>query len=84
MFDSLQPVLQYMIFPLQFAYLYSYYPSGSIREIAADLEARWKVNHLKEAEDSFARVAKEGQKAAGPSFFQKAETPKTVLAAKKD
>lgn len=79
----LQPFLQYVIFPFQFAYLYSYYPSGSIREIAADLEAKWKVNHKIEAEEMFARVEKEGQQAAGPSFFQKAETPLTVMQAKK-
>jgi hypothetical protein len=78
-----------MIFPLQFAYLYSYYPSGSIREIAKDLEARWKESHRKEAEEEFTRVEKEGQNAAGPSFFQKAEspsakTPLTVMAAKRN
>jgi len=79
-----KPVLQYMIFPLQFAYLYSYYPSGSIREIAADLEKKWKAKHVEEAEDAFALVREEGQQISGPSFFQKAETPQTVLAAKKD
>ena len=79
----LQPLLQYVIFPVQFAFLYSYYPSGSIREIAAELEARWKVNHKLEAEKAFARVEEEGQQVAGPSFFQKAETPLTVMAAKK-
>ena len=73
-----------MIFPLQFAYLYSYYPSGSIREIAADLEKKWKTTHIEEAEDAFAAVKEDGVKISGPSFFQKAETPQTVLAAKKD
>jgi len=72
-----------MIFPLQFAYLYSYYPSGSIREIAAELKEKWTTKHVEEAEDAFALVREEGQKAAGPSFFKKAETPETVLAAKK-
>lgn len=78
-----QPLLQYVIFPFQFAYLYSYYPSGSIREIAADLEAKWKITHEQEAEKAFALVEEEGQRVAGPSFFQKAETPLTVMAAKK-
>lgn len=78
-----KPILQYMIFPLQFAYLYSYYPSGSIRDIAADLKEKWKVRHVEEAEDAFALVREEGQKAAGPSFFKTAETPEAVLAAKK-
>ena len=67
---------------MQFAYLYSYYPSGSIREIAKELEAKWKVNHLKESEDMFAKVAREGQQVAGPSFFQKAETPEPAMAKK--
>jgi zeaxanthin epoxidase len=79
-----QPVLQYMIFPLQFAYLYSFYPSGSIGEIAAELEQKWRIQHQDDAEDAFALVKEEGQKIAGPSFFKKAEIPATVLAAKKD
>lgn len=73
-----------MIFPLQFAYLYSYYPSGSIKEIAAELEEKWKAKHREEAEDAFALVKEEGQTISGPSFFQKAELPETVLAAKKN
>lgn len=78
-----KPVLQYVIFPAQFAFLYSYYPSGSIREVAADLEKKWEVKHREDAEDSFALVKEEGQKVSGPSFFQKAEQPATVMAAKK-
>jgi hypothetical protein len=72
-----------MIFPLQFAYLYSYYPTGSIREVAEELEKKWKTKHMMEAEDAFAVVREEGQRTAGPSFFQKAEIPATVLAATK-
>ena len=87
-------MLQYAIFPLQFAYLYSYYPSGKMPEIAADLEAKWKKTHFKDAESAFDRVAVEGQSAAGPSFFKKAEisspvfstsdAPATVLSAKNE
>ena len=72
-----------MIFPLQFAFLYSYYPSGEIREIAKELEDKWKITHEKEAEDAFALAREEGVTSSGPSFFQKAELPETVLAAKK-
>lgn len=68
-----QPVLQYAIFPMQFAYLYSYFPSGPMREIAADLETKWRTRHFEASEDEFARVATEGQSAAGPSFFKAAE-----------
>mmetsp|Transcript_1855 Transcript_1855/g.2557 ORF Transcript_1855/g.2557 Transcript_1855/m.2557 type:complete len:590 (+) Transcript_1855:91-1860(+) len=81
-----KPVLQFLIFPVQFAYLYSYYPSGSMGDLPAKLEAKWKAEHEKSAEIEFARVAKEGQKSAGPSFFQKAnaELSNTVLQAKKN
>jgi len=68
-----KPILQYVIFPLQFAYLYSYYPTGSMKEIAADLEEKWRTKHFEASEEVFARVATEGQTASGPSFFKKAE-----------
>lgn len=67
-----------------------------MKELAAVLEERWKANHFKTAEEAFERVAVEGQSAAGPSFFKKADIPTpvpktgskekipaTVLAAKK-
>ena len=80
-----QPILQFVIFPLQFAYLYSYHPSGSMKELPAELEKRWKVQHFNDAEAAFKRVAIEGQAAAGPSFFQKSkDIPLTVLQAKKN
>lgn len=79
-----QPILQYAIFPLQFAFLYWYHPSGSIRETAAKLKAEWKEKHMEEAEDAFDLVREEGQKVGGPSFFQKAEEIKeTIMAATK-
>mmetsp|Transcript_35522 Transcript_35522/g.95340 ORF Transcript_35522/g.95340 Transcript_35522/m.95340 type:complete len:633 (-) Transcript_35522:611-2509(-) len=37
-----KPLLQYVIFPAQFAYLYSYYPSGSMGDLPAELDAKWK------------------------------------------
>ena len=67
-----KPLLQYAIFPAQFAYLYSFHPTGRMDEISEKLESRWKVEHFKTAEEAFERVEKEGQKAAGPSFFEKA------------
>jgi len=73
-----KPLLQYVIFPGQFAYLYSYYPSGSMGNLPADLEAKWQTKHFEDAESAFAEVAKSGQKSSGPSFFQKAETKETV------
>jgi len=79
-----KPVLQYAIFPMQFAYLYSYYPSGSMRETAAALEAVWKEKHLKSAEEAFARADEGFVRETGPSFFKKAEIPATVLQAKKE
>jgi zeaxanthin epoxidase len=71
-----KPLLQYVIFPLQFAYLYSYHPTGNIAETAAALEAVWKEKHFKDAEAVFAEVeAGTLDLSAGPSFFQKAEIP---------
>jgi len=79
-----KPVLQFVIFPAQFAYLYSYYPSGNMKETAAALEGTWRVKHKESAEAAF-QMSDEGyQRATGPSFFQKAELPETVLAAKRD
>ena len=77
----LQPFLQYVIFPAQFAFLYSYYPSGRMPEIAESLEARWKVQHEIDAEAEFKAKEDGFVRKSGPSFFQKVET---VLAAKKD
>lgn len=84
-FMQTQPVLQYLIFPAQFAFLYSYHPSGNMGGLPADLEAKWERNHIKNAEEAFARVAEEGQSTAAPSFFKIAETenvaePETVAA----
>ena len=69
----MQPLLQYAIFPAQFAYLYSYFPTGKMGDLPKKLEAKWKIQHEKDAEAAFAKVASEGQKSAGPSFFRKAE-----------
>lgn len=79
-----KPVLQYAIFPMQFAYLYSYYPSGSMRETAKALEAVWKERHFNEAEATFAQKDEGFVRVTGPSFFQKAEISSTVMQAKKD
>jgi zeaxanthin epoxidase len=92
---SFQPVLQYVIFPLQFAYLYSYHPTGSMKSLPAKLEQRWRETHKASAENAFSRVNKEGQSAQVPSFFQKgaddtinafqkSRAPATVMSAKKD
>lgn len=74
-----KPILQYAIFPAQFAYLYSYYPTGSMGDLPAALEEKWKKSHKEGAEAAFVRVAEEGQEVGKPSFFKIAET---VLAAK--
>jgi zeaxanthin epoxidase len=71
-----------MIFPAQFAYLYSYHPTGNIKETAAALEAKWREQHFKDSEAAFARVAVEGQKVTMPSFFQREKD--LVLQAQKD
>lgn len=81
-----KPLLQYVIFPAQFAYLYSFYPTGSMEGLPAKLEETWKLKHKESAEDAFALAKEEGVVSKGPSFFQKAEVsaPATVLQAKKE
>lgn len=80
-----KPILQYVIFPLQFAFLYSYYPSGRMDDLAKELKDRWLVTHKESAEAAFTRAAQDGFIfESGPSFFQKSEQPETVLAARKD
>ena len=79
-----KPILQYVIFPLQFAFLYSYYPSGRMDEIAKSLNERWQTEHKASAEAAFNRAAEGFVYESGPSFFQKSEQSETVLAARKD
>lgn len=80
-----KPVLQYLIFPAQFAYLYSYHPTGSMRETAKALEAAWKEKHYQESEVTFAKAQEDGfVRASTPSFFQNAKMFSTILQAKKD
>jgi zeaxanthin epoxidase len=69
-----KPLLQYVIFPAQFAYLYSYYPSGRIEETSKALEESWKTKHFEGAEAAFAAADAGYVREAAPSFFQKAET----------
>jgi len=68
-----KPLLQYLIFPLQFLFLYSYHPSGGMGELPKRLEAEWRERHRKGAEEAFAKAAKGQSRAAAPSFFAKAE-----------
>ena len=82
-----KPLLQYLIFPAQFAYLYSYHPTGNMNDVPALLEAKWKETHFESSEKAFERVAKDGQIESGPSFFQKSaisEKPATVLTSQKE
>jgi len=69
-----KPLLQYIIFPAQFLFLYSYHPSGGMGDLPKRLEAAWQERHRENAEEVFAKVAKEGQKSAGPSFFEAANS----------
>lgn len=51
-------------------------------DIPSILEEKWKEQHKKDASAAFARVEKEGQQVAGPSFFQAAKDTATALQAK--
>lgn len=68
-----KPFLQYVIFPAQFAFLYSYHPTGNMGSLPGELAERWQKKHVEDAEAEFVRVEREGQRSAGPSFFKKAE-----------
>lgn len=54
-----KPVLQYLVFPAQFAFLYAFAPSGRMGALPAQLEASWQERHRVGAEAAFAR-AREG------------------------
>jgi len=64
-----KPLLQYIVFPLQFLFLYSYHPTGEMGDLPKQLEAAWRERHRVSAEEGFAKAKAEGQTAGGPSFF---------------
>lgn len=68
-----KPILQYAIFPAQFAFLYSYYPSGRLEDISKKLTEDWKVRHFESSEAAFKKADEGFVRDTGPSFFQKAE-----------
>mmetsp|Transcript_55319 Transcript_55319/g.62768 ORF Transcript_55319/g.62768 Transcript_55319/m.62768 type:complete len:586 (+) Transcript_55319:43-1800(+) len=78
-----KPILQYAIFPAQFAFLYSYYPTGRMDDVAQRLTEEWKSRHFKSSEEAFAKVDEGYVRESGPSFFNIGEQSKTVLAAEK-
>jgi zeaxanthin epoxidase len=78
-----QPVLQYVIFPAQFAFLYSYYPSGRMDDVAKRLTEEWRSRHYESSEEAFSMKEGGYVRDVGPSFFQRSELPETVLAARK-
>jgi zeaxanthin epoxidase len=81
-----KPILQYVIFPLQFAYLYSYHPTGSMGDLPAQLKEAWQAKHAADAEAAFKDVrdrGRDGHAPAGPSFFAKAADEKEVTASAK-
>jgi zeaxanthin epoxidase len=68
-----KPLLQYVVFPAQFLFLYSYHPSGPMGDLPERLVEEWRERHVKSSQEAFDRVAREGQSTAGPSFFAKVE-----------
>jgi len=64
-----KPLLQFVIFPLQFLFLYSYHPTGGMGDLPKQLETTWKERHRKSALAAFEKAAKEGQAVGAPSFF---------------
>ncbi len=74
----LQPILQYAIFPAQFAFLYSYYPTGNMGDLPSHLEKLWKTKHFDDAEKAFADAADGKVVSSGPSFFQNAKVEEST------
>jgi zeaxanthin epoxidase len=70
-----KPILQYVVFPAQFAYLYSYHPTGTMGEFPKELQAAWKARHAFTAQAAFANVRANGRAAVenAPSFFKTGE-----------
>ena len=48
-----KPLLQYVIFPAQFLFLYSYHPTGGMGELPKRLEAAWRKRHREASEAAF-------------------------------
>ena len=72
-----KPLLQFVIFPVQFLFLYSYHPSGGMGELPKRLEAAWKARHRPAAEAAFAAAATDGQRVGTPSFFAAVNSDET-------
>jgi len=81
-----KPLLQYAIFPAQFAYLYSYFPSGKMDDLPAMLESKWKDTHQLSSQKAFDYVQTHGRDAVmsaskQPSFFQNAQVEDSTASA---
>jgi len=48
-----KPVLQYIVFPAQFAFLYSFRPSGPMGALPQELDDKWRKRHREAAEAAF-------------------------------
>jgi zeaxanthin epoxidase len=72
-----KPVLQYLIFPAQFLFLYSYHPSGPMGDLPKKLEEDWKKRHKVSSEAAFAEAKASGKTFDAASrvgsFFQNSE-----------
>jgi hypothetical protein len=54
-----------------------------MEDVAERLTKEWRKRHVESSENAFAKAADGFVFDSGPSFFQKAEQPETVLAAQK-
>jgi len=69
-----KPLLQYFVFPLQFLFLYSYHPTGSMGDLPKQLEAAWRERHRPASLAAFEQSKKDGQNVGAPSFFASANS----------
>lgn len=55
-----KPLLQLLIFPAQFLFLYSYHPTGSMGDLPKQLEAKWRARHRTNSQLAFANQNQDG------------------------
>ena len=63
-----KPVLQYLIFPSQFLFLYSFAPTGPMGDLPKKLESQWRLRHQQDRQDALDTPSVPPPRV--PSFFQ--------------
>lgn len=78
-----KPVLQLLIFPAQFAFLYSFNPSGPLGSMPGDLDRTWRERHRRKAEAAFAEARQAENGAPGRPATSAVQTPRPSFLAER-